>query len=737
MKTHLFTLILITLFWLPTSAQPGGNSNDPDNTGISLDISSLNVSLFEGDLEKRTITIDNSSSNDIAIGLSLNNTSHHTASNEEFLIPPRIFSVDDFFGSSAEERDPATGYRSTLIVLPKNGHDFSGLAFDGEFLYFSTSSNPGTIYKQIPQFKNNLVDSIYSPILATVRVSGLTYSGNFLYATSVDTSLIYQIDLNTGDLIDQFAIDGKGLGIAFGGNRGTLFALTSNTEIIEINLATKEIINRLPSPRESKGLAYSNGLERLFVGEVFYNVYGIDPDDGSQINFYEDFTNALTADETFGLKWLDFPSVTIDVPAQSSVQYELSFNASDLEPGTYNTTVRLALNDQQGSTIDLPIELEVSPIIRRLSVETFCSVSSSGQDVWKIHNPNNFEVDATWKNANKTFPVFIRLQPGENVLLTDRVVDANGELILQWKDERNRSVTDSTARNGVTCDIRGLTLQAVCTENKNTSRQWEIINPNLFPVDVDWQVPGSSRSGNLQAESGTTLLTTTAGSAEENYTLQILWNTEDGQIKRQSKFSSNTPCIRGLTLTSVCTDDVDGRKKWEIFNPNVCEVEASWEMEMSDLGNTLIASPGVTFFYSAALPDNQVVKLTWTDEDGNIKRQRKEAQFGACDSSNSLARSSSEDFDSENSGTSGLIKETAVFPNPFDQKLSIRVNIMDNPNYRLTLYDMVGNVVYTGSGKAILGQSIIEINTSTLPQGTYILNVSSGGNIYRSKLIKN
>ncbi|MEL7004350.1 MAG: hypothetical protein AAFN93_16665, partial [Bacteroidota bacterium] len=528
MKLKHLIIFTCLLFYFPALSQPGDPGDDPDVSPISITPSPLNISLFQGDVEDRTLTIANNSGDNFSLSLSLKNTSHDTEEDEEFLIPPRLYSVDDFFGGSADERDPVTGFRINKIVLAKSTFGFAGIAFDGEFLYYSTNRNPGTIYKQIPQFKNNVVDSIFAPILATVRVSGLTYSGNHLYATSVGTNLIYQIDLTTGDLIDEIAMDGNGLGVAFGGNRGTIFAITSNTEIIEINLATKEIINRFPSPPRPKGIAYSNGVERLFVGEEFYAVYELDPDDGSEISYYEDFTAAMGADEGFGLKWLDFPSVTIDVPAQSSVQYELTFDASDLEPGLYNTTVQIAVNDEANSTVDLPVELRVSPIVEPLGVESFCTVASSGSNLWKIQNKNEFAVNATWKISGSGIENVIELQPGENVLSTLSTSEASDTLNIQWLDERNLQQEVIAISNNTVCDLRGLTASAVCTDNRDALRQWEIFNPNLFPVAVNWEVLGTEIGGSLEVENGITSLTTDASSAEESYTLQITWNTEDG-----------------------------------------------------------------------------------------------------------------------------------------------------------------------------------------------------------------
>ncbi|MEL7004351.1 MAG: T9SS type A sorting domain-containing protein [Bacteroidota bacterium] len=266
-----------------------------------------------------------------------------------------------------------------------------------------------------------------------------------------------------------------------------------------------------------------------------------------------------------------------------------------------------------------------------------------------------------------------------------------------------------------------MTLVATCSENRSKLRNWEISNPNLFPVEVDWQIIGSEQGGALVAESGTTPFSTLVDFADETYTLQILWYTEEGQAKRQRKQSLKTPCdLRGLTLTSVCTDDPNGRKKWQIFNPNNFSVEAAWEMEGSDLTDTLDVPTDISFFYSATQPENHIVKLIWADEEGNIKRQRKSADFGSCVELNTFShvRIESDMNDSD-------IGETKfrIYPNPFDNNIIINAlsDRVTKDSWSLKIYNSKGSKVHELNSENIGTLYDVEINTSNFPNGTYFV----------------
>ena len=74
--------------------------------------------------------------------------------------------------------------------------------------------------------------------------------------------------------------------------------------------------------------------------------------------------------------------------------------------------------------------------------------------------------------------------------------------------------------------------------------------------------------------------------------------------------------------------------------------------------------------------------------------------------------------------------EISIYPNPFTNKLIIQT---DGQFEKLRLYSITGNIVIEEN---IQGQSIIDINTSDLQRGYYILNLISKNNVISQKVVK-
>ncbi|MEL7004088.1 MAG: hypothetical protein AAFN93_15320, partial [Bacteroidota bacterium] len=623
--------------------------SQPDNPEekITLSTDIIQLSLFPGESEHRTVNVDNISDEDFEISLSLQSTSHVTESNQTYLGNPLMFKMD-YDVVWAHSGITGRRNRDYFVRLDNPSYRHDGLAYDGEHLYYAGGQQTTIIYKVHP-LTDLLVASTEITELADITITGLAYSGEFIYAANMADNLIYKIDFESGTVVEQFPVNNVGKGLTFGGDRGTLFILTTNHEIIEMNIVTKEIINTIPMPLWSEGIGYSKEMGLLFTDEEYYEGRAVDPDTGEILHYTGGFGRAAAGNESFGLFWLGFTSPTLTLNAGASESVEVLFDATELEPGLYRTTVQFALNDEDDTMKSVPVELTVIPSIKPLSAESFCTVGSGEENIWKIYNPNSFPVNAYWEVDNSIDADSIRLQPGENVLFTTMLTDALNVLHLTWLDERDLFQESYTTANNEICDLRGLTINPACTDNRDAYRQWEIINPNLFPVMLEWELIGTDGGGDLTVESGTTSFNTSASSAEEIQTIQIKWFTETGDVKRQRKASSNIPCdLRGLTLNSVCTDDPDLRKRWEVINPNAFAVQMEWEQLRSDLGEIISVAPGSSYFYSGPEDVDHVVKIIWMDEEGNVKRQQKTPRFGVCTSGDSQARMSSETNDIEN-----------------------------------------------------------------------------------------
>src|SRR6202000_2712937 len=57
--------------------------------------------------------------------------------------------------------------------------------------------------------------------------------------------------------------------------------------------------------------------------------------------------------------------------------------------------------------------------------------------------------------------------------------------------------------------IKNLKLEAACSDNPASIRNWTIVNPNPFEVDVHWFLTGTNQKGEILAAPGNTAFSTT------------------------------------------------------------------------------------------------------------------------------------------------------------------------------------------------------------------------------------
>lgn len=87
-----------------------------------------------------------------------------------------------------------------------------------------------------------------------------------------------------------------------------------------------------------------------------------------------------------------------------------------------------------------------------------------------------------------------------------------------------------------------------------------------------------------------------------------------------------------------------------------------------------------------------------------------------------------------NEGVSSL-KSLNVYPNPAHDQLNVFVNSGQNQLMSFNLVDMFGKQVKTGSLAVISGLNKWNINTSSLPGGLYVLELNSGKDIQKQKVL--
>ena len=101
--------------------------------------------------------------------------------------------------------------------------------------------------------------------------------------------------------------------------------------------------------------------------------------------------------------------------------------------------------------------------------------------------------------------------------------------------------------------IRDLKLEAACSPDPSTIRNWTINNPNSFEVEVHWFLTGTNQKGTIIAEPGQTNFSTNTVSYRNfssNNIAIINWDDNFGFTRADAEFSSRATCGKDVVSVS-------------------------------------------------------------------------------------------------------------------------------------------------------------------------------------------
>ncbi|MGJ8734922.1 MAG: immunoglobulin domain-containing protein, partial [Cellulophaga sp.] len=104
--------------------------------------------------------------------------------------------------------------------------------------------------------------------------------------------------------------------------------------------------------------------------------------------------------------------------------------------------------------------------------------------------------------------------------------------------------------------VEDLSAVGVCSINPFTYKQWEITNPNVLAIEVNWEIVGTSQSGTFTATQGTNLLTTNIETGDN--TLEIKWLNERDVEQSTQAIPNDTYCNPPADCIDVLIGSVDG-----------------------------------------------------------------------------------------------------------------------------------------------------------------------------------
>lgn len=424
---------------------------------------------------------------------------------------------------------------------------------------------------------------------------------------------------------------------------------------------------------------------------------------------------------------LDFPIINDTIPAGETKQLEIPISAQNLSAGFYATTLNIETSDSANPLVTIPVELTVLSAINDLFLSATCVTNPSVEKSWLINNPNDFEVNAFWSVENSDLSDSITLQPGANDFITPFISSNRQTLTISWLNELGVQQERSASDFNIICRVKGPILTPVCSDNPELFRKWEVVNRNPFDISLDWVIIQSDISGTHNATPGSSFFFTDA--KEGDNIIQILWLDRIGESKRQRKLSNDTPCnIRGLVLNSVCTEATDNFKRWEIVNRNPFSVSLEWNILGTSNIESLSVAQGSTFLNTDIVAGDNILKIVWSDEEGNTKRQQKLSDAGICNSGVMTINNEASGTIFENSNTiSDISNSVNVFPNPFQGSLTMTVQLDNNESedYIVQIHNMLGGLVYKHITTSSYGTVNLQIDTEDFAKGSYVLTLVS------------
>ena len=76
-----------------------------------------------------------------------------------------------------------------------------------------------------------------------------------------------------------------------------------------------------------------------------------------------------------------------------------------------------------------------------------------------------------------------------------------------------------------------------------------------------------------------------------------------------------------------------------------------------------------------------------------------------------------------------------VFPNPAVNKTTVSFELNGEAAVNVTVTDLAGQVVYTNNLGNVAGAQNVEINTASIANGVYMVNVEANGAVSTQKLV--
>ena len=286
-----------------------------------------------------------------------------------------------------------------------------------------------------------------------------------------------------------------------------------------------------------------------------------------------------------------------------------------------NANVPNDFNYQTTKTIQLNVEMQYNG--KAVKAEPFALYSDKGL--------NNLILTASTDEEGR-FVQKINLPAHLENLYLKRLLE--GDDAINGRANFGRRIYDFPLSSETYLEIelsKNLILTSMCSDQPDQQRRWRVRNPNKSSVEYNWDLVGSTQSGNLVAEPGDSFFFTNTESGPN--TLKITWfNGEEN--KSTTKASGGAQCnSENLILTSLCSE-APGVRNWRVRNPNDESFTVRWEVVGTQQSGTLEVPKGDSFFTTQDAGGPNTTKIFWTDRLGNEKSNTKASMNMLCELEN-------------------------------------------------------------------------------------------------------
>lgn len=267
-------------------------------------------------------------------------------------------------GSSStdiQEINPINGsVIRTIPLLDSVSRGPDGLAYDGQYLYFTNNFGQRTIY-QIHAGTGAVIDTLS---VSSMNIDGLAHDGEYLYALDYSSNTIAVIEMGIGVVRTITPTVSLGGGITAGGSRGTLFVGNFSGNIVEIDSQTGEVLSTITNSTTVYGIAYSEAAGVLLLAEKAQNrIRKVNPDTKVTLGYLytNGFASGLAADEagSGNRNWLSINQTQGSIIGGESDQVMATADATFLNAGSYQKEILIQSSDPDEAEWIIPVELTV------------------------------------------------------------------------------------------------------------------------------------------------------------------------------------------------------------------------------------------------------------------------------------------------------------------------------------------------------------------------------------------